>query len=84
MRLADKDTNPGAYAVRVKCLRCHSTRQLAHMRADLDGPPFFAYFCDPHCVPVTSVDAEQVYYLAGWQRIGRRENGVDVITWKRS
>lgn len=47
MRLADRDTSAGARAVRVRCLVCGTRRPLVDMYADLDGPPFEAYYCRP-------------------------------------
>ena len=55
MRLV-KDTNPGAYAVQVRCIgpHHHELNTRAHSRmftlaegyADLDGKAFEAYYCD--------------------------------------
>lgn len=55
MRLVE-DHNPGAYAVKVQCLKCGHMVLLANTVIDLDGPSFKAYYCKPHdkcegCVP---------------------------------
>ena len=49
MRLI-KDHSPGAYAVHVRCCGCHTLFLLADVVADLDGTPFFAYYCE-ECSP---------------------------------
>lgn len=41
-----RDTNPGAYAVRVPCLTCGRMLLLADAVIDLDGPAFQAYYHD--------------------------------------
>ena len=71
MRLAQPDTNPGAYVVDVTCIRCGRRRRLAAMRADLDGP-VCAYFCDPGCRPATAAEAIQTYAQAGYTVRGGR------------
>jgi hypothetical protein len=68
------DTNAGAYAVTVSCIRCGTRRLLRDVAADLDGPSFRAYFCAdgdafnahvPDCRPVSQADADDVYARAG-------------------
>ena len=71
MRLAQPDTNPGAYVVDTTCIRCGRRRRLAAMRADLDGPAC-AYFCDPGCLPVTAAEAIEIYAQAGYSVRGGR------------
>lgn len=46
------DRSPGAYAVRVPCLKCGNMVLLAHAFIDVDGPAFAAYY-HPDCVPVS-------------------------------
>ena len=70
MQLAERDQSAGGCAVDVHCIRCHARKRLADVRPDLDGPAYHAYFCDPGCVPVTAVDAAQVYFTQGWQMVG--------------
>jgi hypothetical protein len=51
-----KDTNPGAYAVQVRCIgKQHEGRPmftLAEGYADLDGEAFIAYYCDSCANPL--------------------------------
>ena len=70
MRLSDHDTNPGAYAVSVQCVRCKRMRRLADTRADLDGPSFQAYFCATavtDCTPKTAEESEALYRAEGYR-----------------
>ena len=66
MRLAERDTSPGAYAVTVTCIHCGRRRRLADVIADLDGPPFYAYHCFEH--PPTETGAAADYAREGWQQ----------------
>jgi len=73
MRLNDPTDRPPC---KVRCLRCATWRSLSDVQADLDGPPFAAYFCDPGCLPHDTTDATFVYMARGWQNVGG--------TWVRS
>ena len=54
-RWAEKDTSPGGYAVSVQCFVCLKMHRLATVTADLNGPSFRAYYCDP-CKAQTLAD----------------------------
>lgn len=56
----ERDTNPGAYAVKVSCFVCGRMLHLADMTIDRDGPSFRAYFC-PDDVPETDEQARAHY-----------------------
>lgn len=45
MRLV-KDHSPGAYAVRVQCVKCNRVVLLSDAYADADGRAFMDYYCD--------------------------------------